>query len=84
MEQNREKSLEQWKASCVHCKDGKCVTLIDSPCAAGKTQCSFHLTAEQKAESEKKWRDRMCSLSTHEQQYYADKYYKGKPVWNGA
>lgn len=84
MELNCDNCLEQWKASCVHCKDGKCVILIDSPCAAGKTQCSFHLTAEQKAESEKKWRDCMCAMSPNEQQYYADKYYKGKLVWNGA
>lgn len=84
MELNHEKSLEQWKASCVHCKDGKCTILQDSPCSAGILRCSFHLTQEQKTESEKNWQERIRSLSLHEQQYYADKYYKGKLVWNGA
>lgn len=83
MENNNVNELSQQKATCVHCKSGKCVALKNSPCAEGKVGCAFHQTEGQKAESDAKWRERMQSMSENDQSYYADKYYGGRKVWNG-
>lgn len=66
---------------CVHkCHEGK-RNCQDTDFAKCHSKCAFYQTAEQKAESDRKCRERLESLPESEQQVIRDKYLNGKKSW---
>lgn len=80
-----EENMEQWESwigSCVLMADnGLCAVETIHQCSPKNMTCPFHLTAEQKAESDSKWKERMNALPIEDQQFYAETYYGGAMPW---
>ena len=73
---------EEWIGSCALLdKHGNCAVDEKFKCSPKDMTCPFHKTAEEKAASDMLWRERMNALTPDEQEYYADKYHKGKMPW---
>lgn len=76
---------DEWIGSCALLdKHGNCAVSETCKCSPTDMTCPFHKTAEEKAASDNRWKERMNALSDDLQQFYADKYYKGKMPWKEA
>lgn len=78
--------MNQQNDMCVHrIKTGKGICGCLKPLIVKKCtgeECKFFLTAEQKAENDRKSRERLESLPEADQQVIRDKYYNGKISWD--
>lgn len=81
-------NMNQWQAwisSCVQMhENGKCAVEDRFKCSPEDMSCPFHLTAEQRAQSQKAWTQRMNALPEETQKHIADTYFKGKMPWREA
>ena len=76
---------QDWIGSCVlmH-ENGKCAVEVRFQCSPDDMSCPFHLTAEQKAQSEEARNKRMNELPEESQKHIAETYFKGKMPWRNA
>ena len=76
---------EEWIGSCVLLdKYGHCAVDEKYKCSPKDMTCPFHKTAEEKAEADARWKERMNALPAIAQKFYADLYYKGQMPWKDA